>query len=59
MLILWAERRNHVAVDVERVEDMDWKHALKVGLAQCLALIPGTSRSGATIIRRPVFWIIP
>jgi undecaprenyl-diphosphatase len=37
-------------VDVERVEDMDWKHALKVGLAQCLALIPGTSRSGATII---------
>jgi undecaprenyl-diphosphatase len=49
ILILWAERRNHV-VDVERVEDMDWKHALKVGLAQCLALIPGTSRSGATII---------
>ena len=29
---------------------MDWKHALKVGLMQCLALIPGTSRSGATII---------
>lgn len=49
ILILWAERRNHV-VDVERVEDMDWKHALKVGLVQCLALIPGTSRSGATII---------
>lgn len=49
LLILWAERRPHV-VDVERVEDMDWKHALKVGLAQCLALIPGTSRSGATII---------
>jgi undecaprenyl-diphosphatase len=49
VLILWAERRKHV-VDVERVEDMDWKHALKVGLMQCLALIPGTSRSGATII---------
>jgi undecaprenyl-diphosphatase len=49
ILILWAERRNH-KVDVERVEDMDWKHALKVGLMQCLALIPGTSRSGATII---------
>ena len=49
VLILWAERRQHV-VDVERVEDMDWKHALKIGLAQCLALIPGTSRSGATII---------
>lgn len=49
VLILWAERREHV-VDVDRVEDMDWKHALKVGLMQCLALIPGTSRSGATII---------
>lgn len=49
ILILWAERRKHV-IDVERVEDMDWKHALKIGLAQCLALIPGTSRSGATII---------
>ena len=49
ILILWAERRKHV-VDVERVEDMDWKHALKVGLMQCLALIPDTSRSGATII---------
>ncbi|SFD99003.1 undecaprenyl-diphosphate phosphatase [Nitrosomonas sp. Nm166] len=49
LLILWAERREHV-IDVEQVDDMDWKHALKVGLAQCLALIPGTSRSGATII---------
>lgn len=49
VLILWAERRKHV-IDVERVEDMDWKHALKVGLVQCFALIPGTSRSGATII---------
>jgi len=49
LLILWAERREHV-VEVEQVDDMDWKHALKVGLAQCLALIPGTSRSGATII---------
>ena len=48
-LILWAERRTHV-IEVEQVDDMDWKHALKVGLAQCLALIPGTSRSGATII---------
>ncbi|MEK7772533.1 MAG: undecaprenyl-diphosphate phosphatase, partial [Pseudomonadota bacterium] len=49
VLILWAERRDHV-IEVEQVDDMDWKHALKVGLAQCLALIPGTSRSGATII---------
>jgi undecaprenyl-diphosphatase len=29
---------------------MSWLDALKVGIAQCLALIPGTSRSGATII---------
>jgi undecaprenyl-diphosphatase len=49
LLILWAERREH-AIEVEQVDDMNWKHALKVGLAQCLALIPGTSRSGATII---------
>ncbi|MFO7579763.1 undecaprenyl-diphosphate phosphatase [Nitrosomonas halophila] len=49
LLILWAERREHV-IEVESVDDMDWKHALKVGCAQCLALIPGTSRSGATII---------
>lgn len=49
LLILWAERRNHV-IEVEKLDDMDWKHALKVGCAQCLALIPGTSRSGATII---------
>lgn len=49
IVILWAERRDHV-IEVEQVDDMDWKHALKVGCAQCLALIPGTSRSGATII---------
>ncbi|WP_295628734.1 undecaprenyl-diphosphate phosphatase [uncultured Nitrosomonas sp.] len=49
IVILWAERRDHV-IEVEQVDDMDWKHALKVGMAQCLALIPGTSRSGATII---------
>jgi undecaprenyl-diphosphatase len=49
LLILWAERREHV-IRVQEVDDMTWKDALKVGLAQCLALIPGTSRSGATII---------
>ncbi len=35
---------------VETVDDMSYLDALKVGLLQCLALIPGTSRSGATII---------
>ena len=49
VLILWAERREHV-VDADDVDAMSWKHALKVGCAQCLALVPGTSRSGATII---------
>jgi undecaprenyl-diphosphatase len=49
LLILWAERREH-QVRVYSVDDMSWKDALKVGCAQSLALIPGTSRSGATII---------
>ena len=52
-IILWAERRQAVqrgAVRVHAVEDMGTWDALKVGLVQCLALVPGTSRSGATII---------
>ncbi len=49
LLILWVERRVH-AVAVHEVDAMSWKDALKVGIAQCFALIPGTSRSGATII---------
>jgi undecaprenyl-diphosphatase len=49
-VILWAERRAAVATRVETVDDMTRLDALKVGLVQCLAMIPGTSRSGATII---------
>ncbi|MBE9609220.1 undecaprenyl-diphosphate phosphatase [Chitinilyticum piscinae] len=49
LVILWAEKRQHT-VTVATVDDLTLKDALKVGLAQCLALIPGTSRSGATII---------
>jgi len=49
LFILWAEKRQHV-VTVKTVDDLDWRGALKVGFAQALALIPGTSRSGATII---------
>ncbi len=49
VLILWAERRKHV-VRAETVDDMTWRDALKVGFAQAVAMIPGTSRSGATII---------
>ena len=50
LIILWAERRQASAVRIGEVEDMRWQDALKVGLVQCLAMIPGTSRSGATII---------
>ncbi|MCR4302758.1 MAG: undecaprenyl-diphosphate phosphatase [Gallionella sp.] len=49
IFILWAEKRNH-RITVESVDDMQWRDALKMGLAQAMALIPGTSRSGATII---------
>lgn len=49
VIMLWAERRTHL-VKVETVDDMHWSDALKIGCAQCLAMIPGTSRSGATII---------
>jgi len=49
LIILWAEKRTHT-IAVERVDDMRWSDALKVGCAQAFALIPGTSRSGATII---------
>ena len=49
-IILWAERRTSQAVRIESVDDMAPLDALKVGLVQCLAMIPGTSRSGATII---------
>jgi undecaprenyl-diphosphatase len=53
-IILWAERRNH-SVRVTSVDDMTAIDALKVGLAQALALVPGTSRSGATIIGGMLF----
>lgn len=49
ILILWAEKRQH-SITIHTVEEMQWPDALKIGLAQCLALVPGTSRSGATIL---------
>jgi undecaprenyl-diphosphatase len=50
LIILWAERRQGRTVRIEQIDDMTPLDALKVGLVQCLAMIPGTSRSGATII---------
>lgn len=49
VVMLWAEKRNH-QVRIDHVDDMRWTDALKIGCAQCLAMIPGTSRSGSTII---------
>ena len=57
VIILWVERpaRSMRAVRIKQVDDMTWRDALKVGCAQALALIPGTSRSGATIIGGMLF----
>ena len=52
-IILWAEARQARTETAPRIldaDDMNWTDALKVGLVQCVAMIPGTSRSGATII---------
>jgi len=49
VIMLWAERRQH-NTNIDHVDDMTWVDALKIGCIQCLAMIPGTSRSGSTII---------
>ena len=55
LIIWWAERRPKSVVRIESVDDMTPIDALKVGIAQCFALVPGTSRSGATIIGGMLF----
>jgi undecaprenyl-diphosphatase len=54
VIILLVERRPRQP-RVESAQAMRWLDALKVGVAQCFALIPGTSRSGATIIGGMLF----
>ena len=59
LIIFWAERRqgkiNNGNSHIHSVDDLSYLDALKVGIAQCAALIPGTSRSGATIIGGMLF----
>lgn len=56
LIMLWVERKPKpdgqaaFKVTANTLEEISWKQALIVGLAQCLAMIPGTSRSGSTII---------
>ncbi|HMA32449.1 MAG TPA: undecaprenyl-diphosphate phosphatase [Casimicrobiaceae bacterium] len=57
-VIIWAERRQQrrpATITIDSVDAMTWMDALKVGIAQAFALIPGTSRSGATIIGGMLF----
>src|SRR5438309_4101036 len=54
LIILFVERKK-LSSRVDGTEAMSWLDALKVGVAQCFALIPGTSRSGATIIGGMLF----
>jgi undecaprenyl-diphosphatase len=54
-IIILGVERAALRTRVESTQAMTWLDALKVGLAQCFALIPGTSRSGATIIGGMLF----
>ena len=49
LIILWAEKRPH-KIRIESADDLSLLDAFKLGIAQAFALIPGTSRSGSTII---------
>jgi len=58
IVIFWVERRqrrNPREARIDQIDDMRWPDALKIGIAQAFALIPGTSRSGATIIGGMLF----
>jgi undecaprenyl-diphosphatase len=58
LVILWVERRHkhsNATARIQSVDDMTVTDAFKVGCAQAFALIPGTSRSGATIMGAMLF----
>lgn len=50
VILLWIEKRPSTKPRTMTMQDMTWKQALGVGVAQCFAMIPGTSRSGSTIV---------
>ena len=50
LIILWVESRKERAVRINHIDEMTTLDALKVGFCQCFGMIPGTSRSGSTII---------
>ena len=55
-IILWVERTQaRRAARIDSVDDLSAMDALKLGLAQAFALVPGTSRSGATIMGGMLF----
>ena len=51
-LIVWSgvmAFADHAATQIRHEDDVTWKDTLIIGVVQCLALIPGVSRSGATM----------
>jgi len=50
LVILWLESNRRPVAKVYDIDAIDWKLALKIGAMQCLAMVPGVSRSGATIM---------
>lgn len=54
LIILWVEKQAF-SPRIHSVDRMSWKDALKIGFAQAFSLIPGTSRSGATIMGGMIF----
>ena len=50
LIILWVETRKDRKVRIHHIDEMTTLDALKVGFCQCFGMIPGTSRSGSTII---------